>query len=342
MCDIFYGHTSRCVSANDGCSFIVYVNFRFLNVFDVHGNLGRGLSTLAIFYFDHECPSRFRFEIKLTSVRQDKFLGTIVELERNIGCNYSKGQIITIGVRCDDVPDDLATRPIGSVSILFRNRKGLVGDDRVFVYGGYFDCNLELFRRKRTIHHGCFRSGVIRSLRIDNVFLLFAVIQGCTGLYLNRCILVAQLDDFKRAVESRVVTARNIHQRVGVGILVSFIGNVGYFDGAARYRMIQFVHREVCFCYRRLVVDRNDIDLCCEFIRRVATCTVTNNFVFERCVVAAEFIFRCLVGEFAQIGYSNHLAFGYGGSVVNECSRRREPRDDNGGERLRSMLEVEF
>ena len=218
----------------------------------------------------------------------------------------------------------------------------MVGDDRVFVYGGYLDRNLELFRSKRTSNFRCFRSGVIRSLRIDNVFLLFVVIQGCTGLYLDRCILVAQLDDFKRAVESRVVTARNIHQRVGVGILVSFIGNVGYFDGAARYRIIQFVHREVCFCYRRLVVDRNDIDLCCEFNRRVATCTVTDNFVFERCVVAAEFILRCLVGEFAQIGYSNHLAFGYGDSVVNECSRRREPRDDNGGERLRSMLEVEF
>ena len=176
MCDIFYGHTSRCVSANDGCSFIVYVNFRFLNVFDVHGNLGRGLSTLAIFYFDHECPSRFRFEIKLTSVRQDKFLGTIVELERNIGCNYSKGQIITIGVRCGDISDEFTVRPIRSVRILFWNRKGLVGNDRVFVYGGYLDCNLELFRSKRAFHYGCFCGGVVLDRRIDDVFLLLDVI----------------------------------------------------------------------------------------------------------------------------------------------------------------------
>ena len=92
----------------------------------------------------------------------------------------------------------------------------------------------------------------------------------------------------------------------------------------------------------RLVVDGKHVDCSGIFGRSVLFRTVADNLVLERCVAVAEIVCSGLVGEFAQIGYSNHLAFGNGRSIVCKRSDGREPRDDNGGERLRFVLEVEF
>ena len=99
---------------------------------------------MTIIHFNRESPGCFRFEIQDASIRHDKFFGVVVELERNIGRNYSKGQFIAIGVRGDDIPNCLAARPIRSIGILFRNRKGLVGNDRVSVFFFYLDRNRKL------------------------------------------------------------------------------------------------------------------------------------------------------------------------------------------------------
>ena len=167
---------------------------------------------MAIRNDDFEFPASLCFVIKTTSIRDNKRFRSIRELKRNIfRRSYSKRQSIAIRVRSLDIANTRAARPIATISLLFSNLKFLVVNDRVIVFVGNLDRNLELSRSKRTRDFRRFSSSVVGNGRIDNVFLLDAVIQSRTGLYFDRCILVAQFDDFERAVESRVVTTRNIH-----------------------------------------------------------------------------------------------------------------------------------
>ena len=136
--------------------------------------------------------------------------------------------------------------------------------------------------------------------------------------------MVALLDNFERAVEIRVVAARNIHQRIGVSILAPFIGNVGHCDGAASHRMIQLVHREYCVGDGWFVIDRNYVYGRRVFHGRIVACAGTDNLVLECCVTVAEFIGLGLVSELAKICNINDLVFGNGCSIVCERSGSRE------------------
>ena len=169
------------------------------------------------------------------------------------------------------------------------------------------------------------------------------VIQYDAGFYLDCCRLaVAQRDNFKRAVEIRIIATRSIHQCVSICILFSFIGNIGYFDGAARYGKALLAY---CECYIGdgwLVVDGSHVNCSSVFNRRVVACAGTDNLVLESCVVVAEVIRLGLVSELAQICDINNLAFGNGRSIVCKRSDGREPRDDDRGECLGCMAEIEF
>ena len=106
--------------------------------------------------------------------------------------------------------------------------------------------------------------------------------------------------------------------------------------------MIQFVHCECCVGDGRLVVDGNYVYGRRVFGGCVVACAGADNLVLERRVVVAEFIRLGLVSEFAQIRDINDLVFGNGRSIVCKRSGSREPRDDDGGECLGCMAEIEF
>ena len=228
--------------------------------------------------------------------------------------------------------------PVVDIRICIAERQGR----NCFRFFFYLDRDCELVGSQGTRDFRGLRGSVVCHCCLDDVFLLLAVIYDGTGFYRDRCFFaVAQRDDFKCAVESRIVGACRV-QGVSVGVHANFIGNVGYRNRAAGYGMASVTYRECYIGDGRLVVDRSYVYGRRVFGGRVVACAGADNLVLERCVVVTEIIGLGLVSELTQICDIYDLVSGNCRSIVCERSGSREPRDDDGGECLGCMAEIEF
>ena len=228
--------------------------------------------------------------------------------------------------------------PVVDIRICIAERQGR----NCFRFFFYLDRDRKLVGSQGTRNFRGLRGSVVRHRGLDDVFLLLAVIYDGTGFYCDRCFFaVAQRDDFKCAVECRIVGACRV-QGVSVGVHANFIGNVGYRNWAAGYGMASVTYRECYISDGRLVIDGNHVDCSSVFDRRIATRTVADNLVLERRIVVAEIIGLGLVSELAQIRDIYDLVSGNCRCIVCKRSGSREPRDNNGGECLGRMAEIEF
>ena len=332
---------------------IVLINYwrrrRFVDIGQVHSDIS-GCRNFTIRDSHLESPSRLCFIIKLTTIRNNKFVRSILELKRHIGWGC-ESQLIPIRVTSGGhLTDTFAIRPITSIRLLFWFRKGLSRNRRSIIFVLDIDHNFELLRRlfAATCNGFRFCCSIIRNCSINNILLLCRIIQRNSRIDLERCILVPILNNGESLFKGIIIRARNVHQIVGIRINVSFIVNVAY-NNLATSKVALFHYRKDHFIFVisrncRGIVNRNNINSSRVRIRSrgISASTIANNFITKRGILIAKFISFWRILKLAKITYNNFLISCNSLTIQSQSTCRRETCNDNSSKGLSIMFELEF